>query len=422
MRLRDDAERRRAAWRELTSWRAGSFNLTRVWAGYRWLARDGRMRRRGVARAMMTLADLNNSMDPQPAQAESEVPAAPRKKKSLLRRVASVVLMAAIFGWMGTRIRKHWDDISGHVHDIRWTRFFIAALLFAVFLFAFRALVWRRILKRFGYRLPIAPAARIWSTSEMARYIPGAIMQVAGRVYLVKPYGVPGSVCAASQMLELITFLVANLLLGFSCLVVFGARHLSGQAKGWVYILALLLPLLALLLHPKIFYSLVNRVMARLKKPALTSRLSGWELSRLLVWNILGLLVQSVAVFLIVADPLKLHWDKWYVVTGAYSLAWCAGFLAVLNPAGLGVREAVFVGIMLFALPKEVQHQFANKQALKGFLMFLGGLLRLWTIAGELILSGITHAIDHQGAIGRVEMDSSESAPPALAGRASARL
>jgi hypothetical protein len=321
--------------------------------------------------------------------------------KPLVRPVLSALLMGAIFGWMGWRISGHWADVRTHVRDISWSKFAVAAGLFALFLFAFRSLVWRRILKRFGYRIPVAPAVRIWSASEMARYIPGAIMQVAGRVYLVKPYGVPGTVCAASQMLELVTFLMANLLLGFSCLVAFGFRHIHGDARLWVYGLALLVPALAMLLHPRIFYGLTNRVMKRLKKPPLTKFVSGQELTRLLLWNIAGLLVQSVAVFLIVAGPLNLHWEKWYVVTGAYSLAWCAGFIVVTSPAGLGVRELVFVGIMLVALPKSVQDQF-NRGGLKSFLMFLGALLRLWTIAGELILSGVAHLFDHRGALGRI--------------------
>jgi hypothetical protein len=310
--------------------------------------------------------------------------------------------MGAIFGWMIRKIARHWDDVREHLADISKINFMIAAVLFAIFLFAFRALVWRRILKRLGYRLPVAPATRIWSSSELARYLPGVIWQVAGRVYLVKPYGVPGSVCAASQVLELVIFLMANLLLGFGCLVVFGLRHLTGPARVWMFALAVVIPLLALLLHPRIFYGLMNRVLARLKKPPLIQQLAGSELTRLLIWNILGLVLQSVAVFLIVADPLKLHWDKFYVVTGAYCLAWCAGFLAVLNPGGLGVREAVFIATMQYALPHAVQARFASKGNLVGFLTFLSALLRLWTLAGELILTTLAHAADHRGVMGRV--------------------
>jgi hypothetical protein len=323
------------------------------------------------------------------------------RAKPWARPIASLLLMGAIFGWMIHKIAIHWADVKDRAGLVSWPNFLIASVLFALFLFAFRSLVWRRIINRFGYRIPLAPATRIWSSSELARYIPGVIWQMAGRVYLVKPYGVPGSVCAASQVLELVIFLLANILLGFACLVVFGIRHIHGDARLWMYALGLLIPLLALLLHPRIFYGLMNRVMARLKKPPLTSRLSGVELSRLLLWNILGLLVQSVAVFLIVARPLELHWAKWYVVTGAYSLAWCAGFLAVLNPGGLGVREAVFIAMMNVTVPADVRRLFSSKGDLIGFLTFLSGLLRLWTIAGELILTAVAHALDHRGVLGR---------------------
>ncbi len=320
--------------------------------------------------------------------------------KPWARPIASLLLIGAIFGWMIHKIALHWADVKDRAGQISIVNFTVASVLFAVFLFAFRALVWRRILKGFGHRLPVAPATRVWSASEMARYLPGVVWQVAGRVYLVKPYGVSGPVCAASQVLELVIFLLANILLGVTCLVIFGFKNIHGSARLWMFILAAMVPLLALALHPRIFYGSMNRLMARLKKPALVNRLSGFELSKLLTWNILGLLLQSVAVFLIVAPPLGLHWGKWYVVAGAYCLAWCAGFLAVLNPGGLGVREAVFVAAMRFALPDYVRHQFSNKAVLVSFLTFLSGLLRLWTIAGELILTGVAHALDHRGALG----------------------
>jgi hypothetical protein len=333
--------------------------------------------------------------------AESSNSSAWKRLKPWVRPLASLLIIGLIFGWMIHKIAIHWADVKDRAGSISIVNFAIASVLFAVFLFVFRSLVWRQILKGFGHVIPLAPATRIWSTSEMARYIPGVIWQVAGRVYLVKPYGVTGPECAASQVLELVIFLLANILLGVTCLVIFGFKNIHGSARLWMFILAAMVPLLALMLHPRVFYGSMNKLMARLKKPALTNQLSGAEMGRLLGWNILGLLLQSVAVFLIVAPPLGLHWGKWYVVTGAYCLAWCAGFLAVLNPGGLGVREAVFVAAMQFALPDYVRVQFSNKAVLVSFLTFLSGLLRLWTIAGELILTGLAHAFDHRGALGR---------------------
>jgi hypothetical protein len=115
---------------------------------------------------------------------------------------------------------------------------------------------------------------------------------------------------------------------------------------------------------------------------------------------ILGLVWQSLAVYLI-TDPvlhLKLAW--WWVVAGAYCLAWCAGFLAFWAPGGIGVRELVFVATMKAILPHDVKQAFTNPSAFYGLLVFLGFALRLWTVAGEVLLVAATHVWDHRGAMG----------------------
>ena len=335
-------------------------------------------------------------VDPSPA-----VPPAVPRRNPWPRRIASTLLMAVIFIWMFRKIAHHWEDVRGRAGAVSWPTFFVAAAMFAVFLFVFRAMQWRRILKGFGHTVPVAPAVRIWSTSELARYVPGVILQVAGRAFLVAPYGVGKTICAASQILELIIFLLANILVGVGCLIAFGYRHLHGDARFWIFPMILLIPLLAGLAHPWVFFGITDRVMRRLKKPPLTARLSAFELTKLLAWSLLGLGWQSVAIFLIVATPLGLHWNKFYVVAGTYCLAWSAGFVSILNPGGLGVREAVFIAVMTYAMPPSVKDQFHTNAALLGTFAFLSVLLRLWTVAGELILTSVAHAVDHRGAVGR---------------------
>jgi hypothetical protein len=174
-------------------------------------------------------------------------------------------------------------------------------------------------------------------------------------------------------------------------------------ARGWLFGVALLLPILIVLLHPKIFYGIINSVLRRFGKPAIVQRLRGKMLVAILLWNILGLLWQTLAIFLIVQQPLGLKWDWWWIVAGAYCLAWCAGFLAFWAPGGLGMREVVFIGAMWVILPPHLQKSSV-------ILAFLSVLLRLWATCGELLLALSAYAIDFRGAIGhpnapgRVEM------------------
>jgi hypothetical protein len=323
------------------------------------------------------------------------------KNKGWIRPASTLVLVALIVWFVTPRIHRYWDNVATRAQLVSVPRFLLASVMFALFLVGVRAVSWRRILRGFGHDLPPAPAVRIWITSELARYVPGSVLQLLGRAVLAQPYGVSNTVCAASQVLELVIFLLANILVGICCLAVFGFRSVHGQARLWLILLAGLAPLLVLLLHPRAFYGGLNALLKRMNKPPLLARLPAGEPFKLLAWAVVGLLWQSVAVFLIVQKPLGLHWSKWYVVAGSYCLAWCAGFLVVVSPGGIGVREPVFVVAMRLVLPHYVQDQFAHKGALDGLLFFLSALLRLWTITGELIVATLAYTADLPGAMGK---------------------
>ncbi|MGH7179804.1 MAG: lysylphosphatidylglycerol synthase transmembrane domain-containing protein [Tepidisphaeraceae bacterium] len=321
--------------------------------------------------------------------------------KLWLRRLLSVGITVAIFYMMLSPLAEpdRWAIVREQIGVISAWRFVVASFMFALFLFVFRAVSWRRILKGFGHRLPVAAATRIWSTSELARYLPGAIWQVVGRVYLCKPYGISGSIVSTSQILELCVFLLANVIVTGCGLLYFGAK-IDPQARPWLITALALIPLMSLLLHPKVFYGLANRVLARLGKPAIVTRLRGRKLVALLGWMIVGLLWQSLAVYVIVAPVLGLKIDWWWMVASAYCLAWCAGFLAIWAPGGIGVRELVFVVTMQLVLPEQVRQSY-DPAAFKALLVLLGFALRLWSVVGELILTGAACLVDLDGATGR---------------------
>ena len=339
------------------------------------------------------------------------------KAKPWVKRALGLGITIAIFAWMLKPVVTNWEQVAPYVRRIKWGYFGIASVMFAFFLFAFRVMSWRTILSGFGHRLPLAPAARIWSTSELARYLPGAIWQVVGRVYLVRPYGVGGTVCSVSQLLELVVFLLANVLVALGCLAWFAHRP-ENAANQWLMVVAAsLAPLLMALLHPKVFYTGLTKYMAWRGKQLPPTRVRGKTLTFLTVWAIVGLLWQSLAIWLLVKSPLKMDLDKWWVVGGAYCLAWCAGFIAFWAPGGLGVREFVFMTAMMFAIPPRVRAQFhGNDAVLAAFLAFVGVLLRLWATVGELILTSVAYVLDLKGALGHADAPGRVVGEPASAG------
>ena len=95
----------------------------------------------------------------------------------------------------------------------------------------------------------------------------------------------------------------------------------------------------------------------------------------LLLWGFLG-----AAFFLFITSLFPVAVSQFFVVTGIYAFAWSIGFLSVITPSGLGVREGVLSLLLTTVLPPAT----ATLVAL---------LARLWTLAAELLLGGIAFGI-----------------------------
>ncbi len=336
-------------------------------------------------------------------------PAVQAQAKTLCRRVAPwlkralwLAVMIAVFYYMLRPVRGHWADVRDRIlHYDPW-RFIIATGMFSVFLM-YRCLTWLKMIKGFGHRVPLAAGTRIWSTGELARYLPGTIWQVLGRVYLIKPYGVPPAVCSTTQILDIATFLLANIVLGLSCVLWFFGRPAAGNDDMRPYLIgaALFVPLLAFGLHPKVFYTLTNRILTRAKKQPFATRLHGAKLLKYFCGYLLALLWQSAAIYVLLGAALHIAPSHWWQLAGPYSIAWSAGFVVGWwSPGGLGVREVVFVGLLNMTLGPQAQALFPDAPTRLGFLVFCSVLLRLWTIAGELTLASIAYALDSRALFG----------------------
>ncbi len=330
-----------------------------------------------------------------------------------VRRGVSVGITSVIVWKMLIPLRRTWPEVRTWVDQITIPALLVGMGMFAMFLLLFRALVWRRILVGFGHCLPTAPAVRIWITSELARYLPGSFWQMIGRVFLVRPYGVTATVCASTQVLELCIFLLANAMVAVGSSIFLGIQEFV-NLRIYLYAALAIVPAMALLLHPRIFYTLVNYVLARLGKVPITRHLSGTQLGLLLVWTIFGLFWQGLAVFLIMRPLFGMEWQWLWMVTGAYCLAWCGGFLAFWMPGGLGVREGVFVLAMQIMLPPGIKAQahFQDTHFLAGLLVFVSFVLRFWTVLAELLLTIVVYLMDLPGVLGDSRAPGRVDVPP----------
>jgi uncharacterized membrane protein YbhN (UPF0104 family) len=202
--------------------------------------------------------------------------------------------------------------------------------------------MWRAALTDLGSRLPWPVAARVYFVGQIGKYLPGSLWPVILQAELGSDHGVPRRRTATATAVALLFAVVSGVLVVLAALP-FAPGVLPDGAR-WVVVLAV--PL-AVLLHPRIFGRLADLALRLAGRDPLERWTSATGTLAALAWGAgswtcAGLQVWALAVPLGAAADLPTA----LLCVGGYSLAWAAGFLVFVAPAGAGAREVALAAVL----------------------------------------------------------------------------
>ena len=256
------------------------------------------------------------------------------------------------------------------------------------------AALWTWLARRLGEDIRYPEGVAAWVGSNLGRYIPGKVWQLAGLAAFMRGTGRSGSVALVSALVFQIVVLVSGIA---AALLTLGNR--IGDAFGGSILLPVGLAVaLALTLHPTI----LRRATAALAKllredgPTVSSLIErerptggaySWMLgvALLLAWWVYG-----AGLWFLVAGVSEAPVSDIRTLTGIFAASYVAGYLAIVTPGGLIVREGAMTLLLTAATPLPAA-------AAVGIAV----LARLWTIASELAAFGI--AVLMRGGLGKGE-------------------
>jgi uncharacterized membrane protein YbhN (UPF0104 family) len=273
------------------------------------------------------------SVSPDDGPAPSSKPAGRSLRGRILRYgfVVAVVVALAVLLW------RQREDVERALSSIS-PGLVAVSLLFGAIGVALPGLVWRDLLASQGY--PTAPVAglRAFFLAQLGKYLPGGVWAFVAQVSLARDLRIPARQAATATFLTLALSCISALLVAGVTLL-FAIPDLVGS-YWWVF---LSLPVLLVLLHPRSVEWWSGTAFRLLRRPGRPVQLSWAVLIRTTLlmtasWIALGLhfgfLVQGLGEDVPALFALS---------TGVFALAWVAGFLVVIAPAGAGVREVVLV-------------------------------------------------------------------------------
>lgn len=265
-------------------------------------------------------------------------------------RVGAVVFVAAGLVFLGLVAREEWGRLQGLSESLARARWRIDPWMLALSLAVATlnllgmASVWIHLYRRCGGNVDYPEGWRVWSATNIGRYIPGKIWHVTGLTVYLRERGGSGAAglvsSVAFQVLVLVTGAAATGAVLLGTPVAF-----SGDSP-----LRMLgaVCLLAVLLHPTLLRK-ATKWAARITREDVddATRIPARSLAAGAAALCLSWLVYGVSFWLLVRGLLPGAPLGIPAATGIFAASYVLGYLAFLSPGGLVVREGAMAGLLV---------------------------------------------------------------------------
>jgi hypothetical protein len=245
--------------------------------------------------------------------------------------------LALVLAFGGRYVAGRWDALAAEFRQMS-----VLAVLAAVPLAGFAQVAamraYRTILADLGAPLPVPAVGRLYFVSQLGKYLPGTVWVFVAVMSLGRELRLMRKTTLATTMAAFALSIATGLLVGAALLPI-GA---AGSLRRYWY-LGLLLPVLLVGLHPRVFSRALDVALRLLRKQPMPARLTTAGMLRAAGWQGLCWLLFGLHAWVLVVGVGGPVGRSLLVSVGGFALAYGIGPLAVVAPAGAGVREAGLV-------------------------------------------------------------------------------
>ncbi|RME42096.1 MAG: hypothetical protein D6795_21380, partial [Deltaproteobacteria bacterium] len=293
-----------------------------------------------------------------------------QREVSVWRRVLQAGIVAVAFFYVGRTFYAGLGELERTRFAFHLPLLLLSMALLLVYLLC-QGGIWALLLGRSlsgKHPFRFGEALRVFLISQLGKYIPGRVWVLAGRIYFGGRVGIPRRrIVAVSVLADLFSILAASAI----ALPLLLRRTELPQGAFWA-----LLPFagggVLLGLFPERVKGIANRLLVWLKRPPLTIVLRRRDFllvfaASLLSWGIFAFGYVLFAIAVVETAPEDFLW-----VSASHIVALVLGFLSLVTPGGIGVREGILTYLLGFCYPAPIAAMMAV-------------LSRLWLTIGELL-------------------------------------
>jgi hypothetical protein len=297
--------------------------------------------------------------------------------KKILLRIGQVLLIVAVTYGIVRALAPELEKVTTR-DFMEWKPDalpLVVALVMLVSVFIAHCLLWRQIATTLGGVKPgVKSALRMYFVAGLGRYIPGKLWQIAGLAVLAQKAGVSAVAATAALIAAQFAFLTSGLL------------YLSLLLPGWGGYAPIAAGIATLFIGGGAFFTFTSTRAGHDARVWLTARFGQrfgstlmlidrivvrdavlWWLAYALSWALLG-----ASFVVLVSAFVPIEPAQYFHVAGTVAAAYLFGYVAFFSIAGLGIREAVMLGLLNQVMPASAA-------------LIVSVASRVWFTAGELL-------------------------------------
>ena len=295
-----------------------------------------------------------------------------------------VVATLVVAWFVGKALLAQWRAVRGQALELHPTwAISVASALVVLAVYAVLIEAWRRILVAWNTSLAFWPAVRIMSVSRLGLYVPGRIWQMTAMAKMARDENVKPVAAVGSSVLNTIV----NLAMGFLVALVAGWRSFGriSQGKTGLGVTLLVIVLTGVLLLPSALPLILGWARRATGKELIDVTIPHRAVYLAIVANIVAWLLYGAAFELFVLGMTGTAPGSYADYVSSWAWSYLAGYLAVIVPGGLGVREgalAVALGTLNLATPPTAVVIAVSSRLWLSVLEVVPGVLFLKRVGG----------------------------------------
>ncbi|HKO16865.1 MAG TPA: hypothetical protein VJU87_11550 [Gemmatimonadaceae bacterium] len=260
-------------------------------------------------------------------------------------RAGQWLLAVIVLGLAFRALHRNWTAFRAQPLrvDLEWRWIVCSGVLFLVG-YAVLVQTWRAMLAAWHARLDVVAATRIWTVSNLGRYVPGKLWSIGAMGVMAQRAGVSPIAASGSAVLSTVVSVAA----GAAVVLVTGSSLLNvpytGAARSIIVLLVLIA--IALVLLPRLM-PVALRTIERV-----TGRSLGLRVLPLraviysVIGNVIAWILYGIAFEAFVRGVLGAATGASTTYIAVYALSYLVGYLVLFAPAGVGFREASLIAAL----------------------------------------------------------------------------